>query len=166
MKRFHVHMHVTDLPKNIAFYSAMFNAQPARSELDYAKWMLEDPPLNFAVSTRGSSTGVDHMGIQVDNSMELLALKAQAQTADMALLDDGVTNCCYAKSDKYWLTDPQGVAWEQFHTLESIPVFGEQAASPVVDSAPAEAAACCAPRAAPGGKPLGVAVVASKSACC
>ena len=171
MKRFHVHMHVADLPKNIAFYSALFNAQPARSELDYAKWMLNDPPLNFAISTRGSSTGVDHMGIQVDNSSELVALRAQAQSADLALLDEGVANCCYAKSDKYWLTDPQGVAWEQFHTLASIPVFGEGAASApatatVAQTAPAKAADCCAPRAVPAGKPIGIPVAASKSACC
>ena len=140
MKRFHVHMHVDDLPQNIAFYSAMFNQPPARTEGDYAKWMLQDPPVNFAISTRGSKPGVDHLGIQVGTAEELAALKDNAQRADMALLDEGETTCCYARSDKYWVTDPQGMAWEQFHTLDSIPVFSE--AKPVAASAPA----CCAPK--------------------
>lgn len=130
MKRFHVHVHVDDLQKNIAFYSAMFNAQPTRVEGDYAKWMLEDPRINFAISSRGRKTGVGHLGFQVDSEDELAALKAQAQKADMATLDEGVTSCCYAKSDKYWVTDPQGVAWEQFHTLGNIPLFdGEEKAA-------------------------------------
>ncbi|MEP6825985.1 MAG: ArsI/CadI family heavy metal resistance metalloenzyme [Ramlibacter sp.] len=136
MKRFHVHMHVNDLPKNIAFYSAMFNQPPARTEADYAKWMLQDPPVNFAISTRGDATGVDHLGIQVASAEELATLKDNATRADMALLDESETTCCYARSDKYWVTDPQGVAWEQFHTLDSIPVFSE--AKPTVG------ATCCA----------------------
>jgi len=126
MKRFHVHLHVQDLDKNIAFYSTLFNAQPARHEADYAKWMLQDPPVNFAISTRGDATGVDHLGIQVDNSDELADLKAHARQADMALLDEGATSCCYARSEKHWVTDPQGIAWEQFHTLGNIPVFNEK----------------------------------------
>ncbi len=136
MKRFHVHVHVTDLDKNIAFYSAMFNQQPARTEADYAKWMLADPPVNFAISTRGSAAGVDHLGIQVESQEDLAELRGHAARADMAVLDEGETSCCYARSDKYWVTDPQGIAWEQFHTLDSIPVFSEQPA--------AKAAACCA----------------------
>lgn len=143
MKRFHVHMHVEDLGKNIAFYSAMFHQPPARTEADYAKWMLQDPPVNFAISTRGSATGVDHLGIQVESDEELAELKAHAKDADLALQDDGETTCCYARSDKYWLTDPQGVAWEQFHTLDNIPVFSESAPA----SNQAVAPACCAPRA-------------------
>ncbi|MES2383222.1 MAG: ArsI/CadI family heavy metal resistance metalloenzyme [Pseudomonadota bacterium] len=143
MKRFHVHMHVEDLDKNIAFYSAMFGVQPARKESDYAKWMLLDPPVNFAISTRGSATGVDHLGIQVDSSAELAGLRASASAAALTLQDDGETTCCYARSDKYWLTDPQGVAWEQFHTLDGIPVFSEK--KPETNAAPA--AGCCAPAA-------------------
>ncbi len=140
MKRFHVHVHVEDLAKNIAFYSAMFKQAPARTEGDYAKWMLEDPPVNFAISTRGDKPGVDHLGFQVETDEELQTLKAQAQEADMALLDEGETTCCYARSDKYWLTDPQGIAWEQFHTLDHIPVFSrKQQAAP-------RAGACCAPK--------------------
>jgi hypothetical protein len=140
MKRFHVHVHVKDLAQNIAFYSAMFDQQPARTETDYAKWMLTDPPVNFAISTRGDAPGVDHLGIQVDQAEELAALKASATRADMTLLDEGPTSCCYARSDKYWLTDPQGIAWEQFHTLDSIPVFSETKAAP--DDGAAQA--CCA----------------------
>ena len=121
MKRFHVHVHVDNLATNIRFYSAMFNQDPARTDDDYAKWMLEDPPVNFAISTRGDTPGVDHLGIQVGSADELGALKDSARAADMSLLDDGETTCCYARSDKYWLTDPQGIAWEQFHTLDSIP---------------------------------------------
>lgn len=143
MKRFHVHVHVQDLAQNIAFYSAMFNQQPARTENDYAKWMLDDPPVNFAISTRGNAPGVDHLGIQVESAEELAALKDNATKADMALLDEGETTCCYARSDKYWLTDPQGIAWEQFHTLDSIPVFSE----PKSETNPAEPQACCAPAA-------------------
>jgi hypothetical protein len=148
MKRFHVHVHVDDLAKNIAFYNAMFDQQPFRTEADYAKWMLTDPPVNFAISTRGSATGIDHLGIQVESQEELAALRGNAAKADMALLDEGEVSCCYARSDKYWVTDPQGLAWEQFHTLESIPVFSQKptassAACCATASAAAPAKACC-----------------------
>lgn len=140
MKRFHVHLHVADLAQSIGFYAKLFGAEPTRHESDYAKWMLEDPPVNFAISTRGSKPGVDHLGIQVGSADELAALKDNATRADMALLDEGETTCCYARSDKYWVTDPQGLAWEQFHTLDTIPVFSE------APPAAAQAGACCAPR--------------------
>lgn len=136
MKRFHVHVHVDDLARNIAFYSAMFGQQPTRREADYAKWMLSDPRVNFAISTRGTAPGVDHLGIQAETPEELAAMKANAVQADMALLDEGQTTCCYARSDKYWITDPQGIAWEQFQTLDAIPVFSE--------ARPAAGSACCA----------------------
>ena len=138
MKRFHVHAHVEDLPASIAFYSKMFAAEPTRVEVDYAKWMLEDPRINFAISTRGIKPGVDHLGIQTDTEEELVALKVQAEAAGMTLLDVGETTCCYARSDKYWVTDPQGIAWEQFHTLGTIPVFSE--ATPKGQE---QASACC-----------------------
>lgn len=140
MKRFHVHLHVTDLTKNIAFYSTLFNQAPARTEGDYAKWMLQDPPVNFAISTRGDKPGLDHLGIQVDSSEDLQTLKAQAAQADLTLLDEGEATCCYARSEKYWVTDPQGTPWEQFHTLNNIPVFSET--QPHSDSV------CCAPETA------------------
>lgn len=153
MKRFHVHLHVDDLAKSIAFYNRLFDAQPARSEADYAKWMLEDPPVNFAISTRGSKAGIDHLGIQTDDPAELAAMKSRAEAADMALLDEGETTCCYARSEKHWVTDPQGIAWEHFHTLGDIPVFNEAAPS-------SAAGACCTPAAA------APAPAAPRAACC
>ncbi|MBU6257826.1 MAG: VOC family protein [Burkholderiales bacterium] len=171
MKRFHVHLHVDDLARSIDFYSQLFAAEPARVEADYAKWMLEDPRINFAISTRGSQAGIDHLGIQTDDADELAALKARAEAADMALQDEGQTSCCYARSEKHWVTDPQGIAWEHFHTLAGMPVFSvaaPQAAAasacctPAASAAPA-AAACCTPT--PRGKPIGMAVKSS-SGCC
>jgi hypothetical protein len=159
MKRFHVHAHVEDLSASIAFYSKLFAAEPTRVETDYAKWMLEDPRINFAISTRGGKPGIDHLGIQTDTETELADLKARAQAADMALLDEGETSCCYARSDKYWLTDPQGIAWEQFRTLGNIPLFGER--PKLADEA---AAACCA-QGAPKGKPIAIPVTAGASSC-
>lgn len=161
MKRFHVHAHVADLQTSIAFYARMFGAEPTRVESDYAKWMLEDPRINFAISTRGGTPGVDHLGIQADSAEELAELKARAQAADLAVLDEGETTCCYARSEKHWVTDPQGIAWEHFHTLDSIPVFSEPA-----KPAGGEASACCATP-VPRGKPVGIAVkAASPSSCC
>lgn len=143
MKRFHVHLHVDDLAQNIAFYTQLFGAAPTRVESDYAKWMLDDPRVNFAISTRGHhQPGLDHLGFQVDASEELADLKARAQAADMAVLDEGSTTCCYARSDKHWITDPQGIAWEHFHSLDNIPVFHE------ASDAAAASSACCAPKVA------------------
>ncbi len=150
MKRFHVHMHVDDLAQNIAFYSRLFGAEPTRAESDYAKWMLEDPRINFAISTRGDAkAGLDHLGFQVDDAAELDTLKAQAKAADMAMLDEGETTCCYARSEKHWITDPQGVAWEHFHSLGSIPLLHES----VVSAAPATAACCIPATTAPAAAP-------------
>ncbi|MDM4765233.1 ArsI/CadI family heavy metal resistance metalloenzyme [Pelomonas sp. SE-A7] len=140
MKRFHVHAHVEDLQASIAFYSALFGAVPTRHEADYAKWMLDDPRINFAISTRGGKPGVDHLGLQADDEQELAELKARARAADLALQDEGETTCCYARSDKYWLTDPQGIAWEQFHTLSDVPVYSESR----VEKAEAGSACCAA----------------------
>ena len=162
MKRFHVHTHVEDLQASIAFYSKLFAAAPTRVEGDYAKWMLDDPRINFAISTRGGKPGVDHLGFQTDNAEELAELKARAEAADMALFDEGATSCCYAQSEKHWVTDPQGIAWEHFHTLANIPVFSEREAK--TEETPASA--CCTP--ATRGKPIGIAVTAAKpsSSCC
>jgi predicted enzyme related to lactoylglutathione lyase len=143
MHRFHVHVHVEDLARSIAFYSKLFAAEPSRAETDYAKWMLEDPRLNFAISTRGAGKpGVDHLGFQVDTANELVALRERAGQADMAAFDEGEVTCCYARGVKHWITDPQGIAWEHFHTLEDIPVFNEKPAEAVPPGS-----ACCAPRA-------------------
>jgi catechol 2,3-dioxygenase-like lactoylglutathione lyase family enzyme len=152
MKRFHVHLHVDDLAQSIAFYSRLFATSPSRVEADYAKWMLDDPRINFAISTRGEQPGLDHFGFQVDDADELAELKARAQSADMALLDEGATTCCYARSEKHWVTDPQGIAWEHFHTLGNIPVFREAgthstpaACCSPVSPAAASGSGCCAP---------------------
>ena len=161
MKRFHVHLHVDDLAKNVDFYSKLFAAEPARVEADYAKWMLEDPRVNLAISTRGSERGVDHLGFQAEDEAELAELKARAQSADKALLEEGETVCCYARSEKHWVTDPQGVAWEHYRTLERAEIYGESRAAAEIE---ANGGACCAP-AAPRGKPLSI-PVESASACC
>ena len=170
MKRFHVHAHVEDLAASIVFYSKMFAADPTRIESDYAKWMLEDPRINFAISMRGGKPGVDHLGLQTDSAEELVELKARAEAADMTLQDVGETSCCYARSDKHWITDPQGIAWEHFHTLDNIPVFSET--RPEVATATTESSACCAagaptPRStsAKVGKPIGIAVKPASSCC-
>ena len=178
MKRFHVHAHVEDLSASIAFYSKMFAAEPARVESDYAKWMLDDPRINFAISMRGGTPGVDHLGMQTDNAEELAELKARAEAADMTLQDEGATSCCYARSEKHWVTDPQGIAWEHFHTLADIPVFSESAVTaPVTAPSPATdatAGACCASSQAAvttqakaaSGRPVGIPVKAAASSCC
>src|SRR5215471_15664184 len=131
MKRFHVHVAVDDLGKSIAFYSAMFGAQPALVKRDYAKWMLEDPRVNFAISNRGLTPGVNHLGFQAEDEAELEAIHANLQRADRAVVPEKGAHCCYARSDKYWVTDPQGIAWESFHSLGTIPLFGNDAVGPV-----------------------------------
>lgn len=157
MKRFHIHTHVTDLQASIAFYSKLFAAEPTRLESDYAKWMLEDPRINFAISTRGGKPGVDHLGFQTDTEEELAELRTRARDADLTLLDAGETTCCYARSDKYWLLDPQGVAWEQFHTLGDIPTFNEGR-----NPAPVVAAAAGAPQ----GRSCAIPVKPTATSCC
>ncbi len=160
MKRFHVHVSVADLDKNIRFYSGMFGAPPTVVKPDYAKWMLEDPRINFAISQRGNAPGVNHLGLQVDSDEELKGLRADAASADVAVLDQANASCCYAKSDKYWVTDPQGVAWETFHTLGSVPTFGDDAepAAAAVCCTPAASSACCGPAATEQSR--------TKSGCC
>jgi catechol 2,3-dioxygenase-like lactoylglutathione lyase family enzyme len=144
MKRFHVHVAVDDLAANIRFYSTAFGMPPTVEQPDYAKWMLDDPRLNFAISTRGRSRGVDHLGIQVDTDEELKALRGRVALAGAAALDQPEAECCYARSDKYWTTDPQGIAWETFRTLDSLPVYGAAGR----EAATTGTAACCMPAAA------------------
>ena len=159
MKRFHVHAHVEDLDKSIAFYAKWFGAEPTRVERDYAEGMLEDRRINFAISTRGTKPGVDPLGNQADSEAELQAMQVRAQAADRALHDEGETTCCDARSDKVWISDSQGIAWEQFHTLGEVPVFSERQPAAV-----APASACCA-TVAPRGKPVSIPVQASSSCC-
>jgi len=158
MNRFHVHAHVNDLQASVEFYSRLFGAEPTRLENDYAKWMLEDPRINFAISTRGGKPGVDHLGIQTDTEEELAALRARADSAEMAVLDEGETTCCYARSEKHWVMDPQGIAWEHYHTLADIPVFSQ------AKTASDASSACCAQPAA-SGRPVSVPVKQASSCC-
>jgi catechol 2,3-dioxygenase-like lactoylglutathione lyase family enzyme len=167
MKRFHVHLAVADLDANIRFYSSVFGAQPTVRKADYAKWMLDDPRINFALSSRGEAAGVNHLGFQVESDDELQTLRKQVEQADLAALDQPGAACCYARSDKYWVTDPQGIAWETFHTLDSIPVFGgDTATSPEAAGAPA--AGCCVPETKVSAKiPVNIPVRgASSGKCC
>lgn len=154
MKRFHVHVRVSDLAASVAFYSRLFDTQPSRQEADYAKWMLEDPRINFAISTRGEGVGLDHLGFQTDDTAELDELRHRAEAAGMAVLDQGETTCCYARSEKHWVTDPQGIAWEHFHSLGNIAVYGGSKAS--------EDSACCAVEA----RPVAVGLPKTRKSCC
>jgi catechol-2,3-dioxygenase len=141
MKRFHVHVGVHDLEQSVRFYSVLFGTQPTVKQDDYAKWMLDDPRINFAISTHARRTGVDHLGLQAEDAAELEDIGSRLAQAEVSTSAQRNASCCYAKSDKYWTIDPQGVPWESFHTLGSIPVFGGDTAS-----APQEksASACCA----------------------
>jgi hypothetical protein len=141
MKRLHVHVAVLDLQQSIRFYSAMFASQPTVTKDDYAKWMLDDPRVNFAISTRGRKPGLDHLGIQAENETELEAIGSQLAQADVSTLEQKGASCCYAKSDKYWTLDPQGIAWESFHTLDSVPTYGSDTRT----KATGHKAACCSP---------------------
>jgi len=146
MKRFHVHVSVQDLQEGIRFYSAMFGQEAAVVKDDYAKWMLDDPRINFAISTRAGKSGLDHLGVQVDSEEELSAVQAQLNRASSEVLEQRETACCYAESNKYWVQDPAGIAWETFYTLGTVPVFGEaeKRAGQGLKSIPVQAA-CCAP---------------------
>jgi hypothetical protein len=137
MKRLHIHLAVENLMESIRFYSSLFAATPSVTKSDYAKWMLDDPRVNFAISTRGGDVGLNHLGVQVEAAEELSEMHARLQNLQGDVTPEIGAACCYAKSDKYWATDPQGIAWETFHTLGSIPVFGETASQ--------DGDACCVP---------------------
>jgi catechol 2,3-dioxygenase-like lactoylglutathione lyase family enzyme len=140
MKRMHIHVSVDDLDESIRFYQRVFGTGPTVCRSDYAKWMLDDPRINFAISKRGRAAGVNHLGFQVESEEELHAMRAQLEAADTQMLEQRDQPCCYARSDKYWVTDPTGIAWETFHTLESIPVYGED----TVPTRKTDATGCCA----------------------
>lgn len=143
MKRLHVHVAVSDLAQSMRFYSALFAAEPTVKKDDYAKWQLDDPRVNFAISTRGKAAGLDHLGIQAEDDAELQDIAARLAQADLSVMPQKDAACCYARSDKVWTLDPQGIAWESFHTLDSIPVFGSDTASMPTE----RKAVCCAPAA-------------------
>jgi catechol 2,3-dioxygenase-like lactoylglutathione lyase family enzyme len=139
MNRFHVHLNVADLEASIRFYSQLFASEPTVRKPDYAKWMLEDPRVNFAISDTGRAPGVDHLGIQAENAEELAALGVKLEAAGNALVPEEATVCCYAKSDKLWTEDPQGTRWETFHT------FGDATTYYAGDAACATDGAACTP---------------------
>ena len=140
MKRLHLHVSVPDLAQSIQFYETLFGAKPSVVKDDYAKWMLDDPRVNFAISGRGRAAGVDHLGIQVDTGEELAELSGRLKSAGEATRDQEAATCCYARSDKSWVNDPSGLRWETFHTFGEAVTYGEDAA-PASVAAPA--AACC-----------------------
>ena len=149
MKRLHVHVAVENLPQSIGFYSALFAAQPAVVKTDYAKWMLDDPRVNFAISTRGRQVGLDHLGIQVENADELQEVYARLHQAGGNIIEQGQTACCYAKSEKSWIDDPAGIAWETFLTTGESTTYGDGTGENVARVAHEKQGACCAPQAAP-----------------
>jgi len=143
MKRLHVHIGVDDLTTSIRFYSALFAAEPTVCKGDYAKWMLDNPRVNFAISTGHGSAGIQHLGIQVEDGAELAEVYDRLKAADAPVLDEGSTVCCYAKSEKSWISDPQGIAWETFLTHGESTVYGGDA--PAVAAAKPKASSCCGP---------------------
>ena len=150
MKRFHVHVGVTDIDKSVAFYSNLFGAEPSVIKADYAKWMLDDPRINFAISMReGAVKGIEHVGFQVEEKAELEEVYGRLKAADRPVLDEGATTCCYAQSEKSWIADPDGLVWETFLTEGESTTYG---ASPDLDqlaSSDAMPGACCTPQIAP-----------------
>lgn len=141
MKRFHIHVGVKDLNNSVQFYSTLFGQKPTKLKDDYAKWMLEDPRINFAISTRSNEEGVDHLGFQVDENSELLELTERLKKADLGVFGEGETTCCYAESNKAWVKDPSGLAWETYHTMADAEVYSEKP-----KAAEVQANACCAPK--------------------
>jgi len=139
MKRFHVHIAVADLDASVRFYSALFGAEPTVRMHDYAKWMVEDPHVNFAISKRSEAVGLNHLGFQVDSALELSQMQGRLTQAAQPYVEEPQAACCYAKSDKYWIADPQGIAWETFHTLQAVPVFSDESQSA------SKSGACCVP---------------------
>jgi catechol 2,3-dioxygenase-like lactoylglutathione lyase family enzyme len=139
MKRLHIHVSVDDVAASIRFYNVLFAAEPAVTRSDYAKWMLEDPRVNFAISKRGGATGIRHLGIQVEDRAELADVYSRLKRAEGPVLEEGATTCCYAKSEKSWIEDPQGIQWETFLTTGESTVYGSD---PVME---ARINACCAP---------------------
>ncbi|MGD9981172.1 MAG: ArsI/CadI family heavy metal resistance metalloenzyme [Hyphomonadaceae bacterium] len=165
MKRLHVHVGVNDLDQSIRFYSNLFAAEPTVKKGDYAKWMLDDPRVNFAISLRAAdAVGVRHLGIQVESHEELGEIYARLKTANAPVFDEGVTTCCYAKSEKSWINDPQGVAWETFHTTGESTTYGGGVESAAPEShASTKPAPCCVPTAELAAE---TSAVAAATPCC
>ena len=174
MKRFHVHISVDSIEASVKFYNTLFGQAASVQKSDYAKWMLDDPRINFAISQRGAKAGLDHFGLQLDSQDDLHAMTAQLSSAGLAVADEGETTCCYAKSDKGWVHDPQGIAWESFVTMGEATTYGYEP-SQDANATTTPAAACCAPVAKPKVSLKDIAVrpaascgtpVGSASSCC
>jgi catechol 2,3-dioxygenase-like lactoylglutathione lyase family enzyme len=159
MKRLHVHVAVSDIPQSIGFYSALFAAKPAVAKTDYAKWMLDDPRVNFAISTRGREPGLDHLGIQVEDAGELNEVYARLREAGGNIIEQGETACCYAKSEKSWIDDPAGISWETFLTTGESINYGDGTGENIARVAHEKQSACCVPQATAAPLP-------AASACC
>jgi catechol 2,3-dioxygenase-like lactoylglutathione lyase family enzyme len=159
MKRLHLHVSVPDLSQSIQFYETLFGAKPTVVKDDYAKWMLDDPRVNFAISAHDRPAGVDHVGIQVDSAAELGELAGRLKAAGAQTFDEQATTCCYAKSDKSWVADPAGVRWETFYTFGEATTYGTSEALVALEAAAKPAAACCG-AAAPKAEPV------KAGACC
>lgn len=149
MKRLHVHVAVADLGQSIRFYTTLFGADPSVLKADYAKWMLEDPRVNFAISTRGKKPGVDHLGIQAESPDELGEIAGRLKAAEIATQDQATTRCCYSQSSKTWSADPNGLAWESFYTFGESTTYGEGDRQDQVQMSPGKpviekGGACCA----------------------
>jgi len=144
MKRFHVHLSVPDLAASIRFYSGMFGIAPTVEKDDYAKWMIDEPRVNFAISKRGTRTGLNHLGLQADSPDELAEIRTQFDVAEQgAVVDETDAHCCYAISDKHWVRDPQGIAWEAFHSLGTIPLYDGSACGDTASACGTATSACC-----------------------
>ncbi|MBT8083889.1 MAG: glyoxalase/bleomycin resistance/dioxygenase family protein [Woeseia sp.] len=157
MKRLHIHVGVDSLDESIRFYNALFDAKPVKTKADYAKWMLDDPFVNFAISTRSGKTGIDHLGLQVGNANELKEMRDRLKNADMTVYDEGEATCCYARSDKSWVKDPAGIGWETFQSMQDLQTFSTEE--------PAEPDTCCIPD-ANAGPNAAVTAKQSTGACC
>ena len=144
MKRLHVHVGVADLDQSIRFYSTLFAAAPTIAKPDYAKWMLDDPRVNFAISSGNARKGVEHLGIQVEDASELSDVYARLKAADRPVIEEGATTCCYARSEKSWIADPDGVLWEAFHTNGEAVTYGGSVDLGALSAGAAEGN-CCAP---------------------
>ena len=134
MRRMHIHLSVDDLDKNIKFYTTMFGAKPNIHHNDYAKWRLEDPLVNFAISDKGRENGLNHLGLELDSNEELDKVHQRIDENNLEALEEQGAQCCYSESDKYWVLDPQGIPWENFHTLKDVPIYGVNSSQEVVES--------------------------------
>ena len=140
MNRLHLHISVKDIQESIDFYSSIFGEKPSVKKEDYAKWQLDNPLVNFAISNRSDTVGLDHLGIQVDSDSELALIARRLKQAKIKTSEQHNTACCYARSNKYWAVDPQGIAWESFQSLENIPIYGDEKTNATNGSS-----ACCIP---------------------